>query len=76
MHDWALKWKIRGLSSAPRVEHTGHYSEIATRTTLQNHIKINIVPNIIKHSFNHSRCSENAFEGNIFQKFPIYYAFC
>ena len=45
MHDYALERKReRDLSSAPRVEHTGHCSEISTKTKLQNHIKINIVP--------------------------------
>ena len=40
MHDCALEAKSgRGLPSAPRVEHTGHYSEISTKLPLQNHIK-------------------------------------
>ena len=41
MHDCALERKRkRGLSSAPRVEHTGHCSEISTKTKLSNHIKV------------------------------------
>ena len=40
MHDCALERKReRGLSSAPRVEQTGDYSEISTKLPLQNHIK-------------------------------------
>ena len=43
MHNCALERKReRGLSSAPRVEQTGHYSEISIKLPLQNHIKINI----------------------------------
>ena len=41
MHDCALEQKRgRGEFSAPRVEHTGHCSEISTKTTLQNHITL------------------------------------
>ena len=59
MHDCALEPKSgRGLPSAPRVEHTRYCLEISTKTTLQNHIKINIAPNIFKRSFNHPGCSE------------------
>ena len=42
MHDCALERKReRSLSSAPRVEQTGLYSEISTKLPMQNHIKIN-----------------------------------
>ena len=69
MHDCALEQKReRSLSSAPRVEHTGHCSEKSTKTTLQNHIKINIAPNIFKRSFNNPRCSEKCLWGEYILK--------
>ena len=69
MHDCALgRKRERNLSSAPRVEHTGHCSEKSTKTTLQNHIKINIAPNIFKRSFNHPGCSEKCLWGEYILK--------
>ena len=58
MHDCALERKReRGLSSAPRVEQTGDYSEISTKLPLQNHIKINITFDIFKRNFNYPVCN-------------------
>ena len=65
MHDCALERKRkRGLSSAPRAEHTGHCSEISTKTTLQNRIKINAAPNIFKWTLTTQGVMKNASEGN------------
>ena len=43
MHDCALEQKRRrAVFSALRVEHTSHCSEISTKTTLQNQIKLRL----------------------------------
>ena len=67
MHDCALERKReRDLSSAPRVEHSGHCSEISTKTKLQNHIEINIVPIFLNAALTTQGVVKKVSEGNTF----------
>ena len=61
--------KVEGACPARLVEHTGHCLEISTKTTLQNHIKINIAPNFVKCSFNYPECSEKCIRGEYIVKY-------